>query len=111
MDDRTEKALEKSIEHWIEDNVKAEKTEDAKIGCDSCALCNLFGTKEGCEDCLVFKKTGKHFCIGTPYDAAYKAIDTWQWDVKDKNRREAFNNASQDMVDFLISLRPEKTNE
>ncbi len=111
MDDRTEKALEKCIEHWIEDNVKAEKPKDAKTGHVDCALCNLFRTREGCEDCLVFKKTGKHYCIGTPYDAAYKAEDAWRWAVKDKNRREDFNNASQDMVDFLISLRPEKTNE
>ncbi len=108
MDDRTEKALEKSIEHWIEDNVKAEKPEDAKTGPDDCALCDLFSARDGCEGCLVFKKTGMHFCDGSPYGAADKASRKWE---EGKGTREDFNNASQDMVDFLISLRPEKTND
>ncbi len=106
MDDRTSQALERHIEQWIKYNVKAVISDDAKMSLDDDTLCDAFCRLDNnCESCPVFKKTGMHFCMGTPFGKAFKYLTRWR---DGTGTREAFTAASQEMVDFLISLREEQ---
>lgn len=103
MDSKTLEALEKSIAHW-EDNVKAERPEDAPIGNKNCALCNLFLKRKAlvvCDGCPVYQHTGKIVCEETPYRNAFRA-----WVKCDK---QLFKHHAQEMTDFLKSLLPEQS--
>jgi hypothetical protein len=62
------KALEESIAKW-ESIASGENKEFPSS--DNCGLCNAYQTdNEKCFDCPVYKRTGKHLCLGTPYSLA-----------------------------------------
>lgn len=65
MTDEALTALKESIAIW-ERRLAGERI---PIGSSNCPLCTMFKEQvgSGCHGCPVFKKTGKHFCVGTPY--------------------------------------------
>lgn len=105
MDAETLTALKKSIQHWRE-NVEAEDWQEASVDSFDCALCLLFAypMDSKCAGCPVSDRTGTYGCSETPYYAARKAQDLWAFGT---GSREAFREAAQAELDFLISLLPE----
>ncbi len=94
-------ALHASIKHW-KDVVAGSST---CIGPYDCALCGLFNTvhkhidapqSQRCNGCPVKDKTGKDFCLGSPYPdiEALRPLDN------------DFIPTAQKELDFLISLLP-----
>jgi phosphoribosyl-dephospho-CoA transferase len=89
-------ALKQSIKHW-EENASITELADAGILSSDCALCKKF-FRNSCRGCLVYERTKKKLCMGTPYDKASEA--------KRKNDLEAFLLAAREEVEFLKSLLP-----
>lgn len=98
-------ALEASILHWQE-NVKAERPEDVRMGPANCALCSLF-FEDGCKGCPVMRRTGYSRCEDTPYERADGAFYMW-YKTYDDDACDDFRKCAQAEVDFLISLRETK---
>jgi hypothetical protein len=103
-------ALDASIKHW-EENVAAETSDQASIPYRHCALCTKFDSDEEteatrCTRCPVYRRTKRQLCEGTPYKAAWDALEAWCF-AGDKNAaaRSAWMAAAQAELDFLISLR------
>lgn len=126
MDSKTLTALKASIKHWRE-NESALSTDDASVGAESCALCDMFQTDrmETCKGCPVAEATGNDFCESAPYDEANKAYKYWSmvesWDMWSDSywltstdhkfiecwrAREKFLLAARDERQFLESLLP-----
>lgn len=94
MSKRSEKALDKSIEHWFRI-----RDENEKVGPGNCALCNLYQTTKPrmwtvCFSCPVYKKTENHACHNTPY-AVYACFPD-----NDEPKRKRL---AQGEIDFLQS--------
>lgn len=87
MDDETRAALDASIEHWRLDNERALTPDDARIGPNHCALCELFWDQE-CDGCPVRERTGKPHCEDSPYDEIDFALARWR-DAEDAMHRSA----------------------
>ena len=107
MDDRTLTALRQSIEKW-ERNAVAETPDDFATGAETCALCDLFYWKDGCNGCPVKERTGQWGCRGTPYLAADGARYEWSACPSDTTRRDAARAAARAEVAFLRSLLPKE---
>lgn len=109
MDDRTLAALDASILHW-EQNLDAEKSDDARVGMEDCALCGMFvegrDPDDACSGCPVRDRTGEDMCEETPYAAAYFAWRRWDVPPEDHALRAVFRSRAQKEIDFLRSLRP-----
>lgn len=94
-------AIQDSIKHW-------ERMRDGKNGASenpgpaACALCVLFFDSSSCAGCPIATKTVQKLCLGTPY---YDAEKTWELRFEQPN---AWRYASQEMIDFLKSLLPER---
>lgn len=89
--EKGEDALELSIEKW--QDIVDGKGED--LLSQNCALCEIDGMQtdknpdlDECRSCIIFKKTGKSNCLGTPY-----------YDIKDEKERALKE------LEFLKSLR------
>lgn len=99
MDDRTLEALKGSIEKWQRIVVSTGVDKGAK----NCPLCNLFyrrddlNVNDNCCGCPVAEKTGKKFCINTPYD---------DW-VDYQERQSPSNSGRADTSERLIAARAE----
>lgn len=102
MDRRTLTALNASIKHW-EENVAAEKPEDATFSPNDCALCRIFFEEIFCGNCPVAVRTGQGCCGGTPYYDAVDAHEDWQDCV---GSRAAYREAARRELAFLKSLLP-----
>lgn len=92
MSKRSEKALDKSIEHWYrvrDENEKATGT--------ACSLCQIymFGRRD-CKYCPVYIKTNKTVCETTPYDTYDDYIHESKIVVDSESKRLA-----QAEIDFL----------
>lgn len=96
-------ALEASIEKW-EQNARADHPDDVKLGPTTCPLCRLFW-KDDCVDCPVAASTGLRFCDDTPYERADIVAYRWEDSPDSENLREAFQEAAEEEVAFLKSLR------
>lgn len=91
------KALEESIAKWE----SIASGDNKEIPCsDNCPLCAAYQTdNEKCFDCPVYKRTGKHLCLGTPYSLAIdKRCEFGVHSTK-------YLAAAQLEVEFLKSLR------
>lgn len=95
------KALKESIKHW-EENVAAEKPNDASIRWLDCALCRNFFVNGDCFGCPINDITGRS-CGGTPYFDAEAALFLWR---KGDGDVALWRTAAQAELDFLKSLRP-----
>ena len=103
MDDKTAKALEKSIAHWRE-NESVTRKDDACVTCDGCALCDMFSGEENehmgyCAGCPVSSHTGMSDCEGTPWRQAYLKR------FADRFTLDDFREAAKKEREFLESLR------
>lgn len=103
MDDRTKKALEKSIVKWEKNLVLAKEgsVREISLGTTSCPLCNLFYTR-GCEGCPV-KRKANIYCANTPYD---KVIHL-KWEhlhYFKPSSLEMLISAIEEEINFLKSL-------
>lgn len=109
MDERTLKALKKSIAHW-EENVAAETPDDASTAADDCALCAEFnsGHTDQCNGCPVRNATGYRCCVGTPYMAAHTALSAWRQEPQNAELQAEWRTAAQAQFDFLKSLLPKE---
>lgn len=96
-------ALEASIEKW-EQNARADHPDDVKLGLTTCPLCQLFW-KDDCVDCPVAASTGLQFCEDTPYAWCDEYAGRWEDSPDSENLREAFQEAAEEEVAFLKSLR------
>lgn len=63
------KALRLSIQHWMENVVKAENDEAFSVMYTDCACCSLFYRKD-CIGCPIKEATGERSCQDSPYDEA-----------------------------------------
>jgi len=96
MDKKTLEALTGSIRKW--EGIVAGTEED--LGSKNCPLCALFYNEEAsalhsdCVGCPVFAKTGKRYCVGSPYVEYCK------------NYGQEQETAAQKELDFLRSLLP-----
>ncbi len=92
-------ALELSIEKW-EDMIAGKGVD---MGWQNCALCELDGMtdKGACEGCVVYKRTGKYGCGGTPYEEFEYA--------ENAEDDELMKEAEKKEVKFLKSFRTGKT--
>lgn len=71
--------LEESIEHWKR-LATGTSAPDKYIGMKYCALCHAYAhddlrEEEHCISCPVKNKTGRRWCIGSPYDEVSKFVD------------------------------------
>lgn len=114
MDDATREALERSIKHW-QNIVTVTFPGDANITTSACALCSKFCIRAGpegediiCDGCPVQERTGYHLCEGTPWRRVYNTKQQW---FSYKEYKNEFRKAAQEMLDFLISLRPTSSKE
>ena len=110
MDAEVREALEGSIKHW-EENVAAETVDDARIDMESCALCGLFWLRNGdCSGCPV-EAAGHDTCEGSPYEVAVLKLEDWERRPLNLEYRAAWQDAAEAERQFLISLRPEDSQE
>lgn len=111
MTDKALTALKKSIEHW-EKIVAGDEEEIHRIGMCACALCEAFhpyyfGVRTDdeieerldCRGCPVAQKTGKGFCIDTPFEE----FENSKW----KPGTPEFQLFAERELSFLRSLLPE----
>jgi hypothetical protein len=103
MDAKTAEALEKSIEHWRENECVTNK-HDACVTADECALCGVFVNEENehmstCAGCPVSTHVGRSDCFGSPWEEAYKRR------YKGKFSLAEFREAAKAEREFLESLR------
>lgn len=99
MNPLTLKALEQSIEKWI-DNTKALTPDAYQTSANDCPLCNLF-FDDDCFGCPVAMDTHRPRCLDTPYDKA-----NWSQHPDIADFRAAAHEAAQLEVDFLKGLLP-----
>lgn len=94
------KALKESIAHW-----KRLATGKRGIGeyhdCTSCALCEAY-LYDKCNNCPVKLKTGRRFCVGSPWHNADKQWERFGYDSPQ------FKKAATVQLEFLKSLLPKK---
>ena len=102
MDDKQTAALEASIEHW-QKNATAAIPAGASVSGADCALCRV--NTHSCKTCPVFERTGQGACEGTHYYEALRGWHRWKHTPLDAKARQAFQEAAQHELDFLISLR------
>lgn len=90
MSEQSEKALDKSIEHWfrVRDN-------NERACADECTLCVLYYDSR-CRSCPVFKRTRKAYCNNTPY---YKYDEALEEDGDEDERKRL----AQAEIEFLQS--------
>jgi len=81
MTKRARRALEASIEHWVDqlcmlilDYLSGESLwEEIEIQGIDCPLCGLYQTgRTSCWRCPVYARTGLELCKGTPYGAVHR---------------------------------------
>jgi hypothetical protein len=96
MDKKTLAALKGSIANW--EGVVAGK------GYSNCSLCDLFNyagmpDEERCDGCPIKEKTGRRYCVRTPYEK-------WEYapEEGDEKRRAAVEELA-----FLKSFLPQDT--
>lgn len=110
----TMQALEASIAHWEENLQAAKDKQYDKLcsGAQNCALCELF-FGEDCVGCPVAEASESSECRNTPYTKAEKVMNMYQRYQRngDGDDISDLTNAIQEEVDFLKSLREEKSDE
>jgi len=114
----TTSALKLSITHWKE-NACARTVDEVAIGRKSCALCQIFFSpdviyrpEEPYMGCPVQRRTGRQFCIDTPYDSCDTAWSKWHRHSERSGPASwysllagaAFRRAARREVAFLESL-------
>jgi hypothetical protein len=114
----TTSALRLSIAHCKE-NACARTVDEAAIGRKSCALCQIFFSpdmiyrpEDPCMGCPVQRRTGRQFCVDTPYDSCDTAWSKWHRYSKQLGPTSwysllagaAFRRAARREVAFLESL-------
>lgn len=113
-------ALLKSINHWIDVVVDPVNT---KIGAPECALCQRGAEAQKaslaakvrlphhvCHDCPVAAKTGKGYCINTPYAAFSEAMEDYKTTASPAPAPVAFmrlRKLAAEELRFLVSLVPD----
>lgn len=98
-------ALRGSIAKWE----KILTGTDEDIGYLNCPLCAAFYEDDNCAGCPVKERTGRRYCMGSPYDRWHTLMvdthgnaKTARWTVTDDASREL----AQAELDFLKSLLP-----
>lgn len=111
MDNKTLTALRESIAHW-DRMASGKRQKDEHIGVPDCALCALFWTWDklgtdspSCVKCPVMQRTGKKFCVGSPFDAASNIVNDHHGD--EGYDTPEFREAAMRELEFLRSLLPE----
>mgnify|MGYP001487033241 CR=1 FL=1 len=110
-------ALKGSIEHWRR-LYTGKRLRDEWIGPLSCALCRQFnalsfpkqnGPESGCDGCPVKERTGKDYCVDTPYAACDKYLaDHSGTDADEAMNRGEFQDLALLELEFLESLLPKE---
>ena len=101
----TKLALKQSIRKW-RNNAVVTDVENYETGADHCPLCELYLMK-GCQGCPISEKTGRAFCLDTPYDKAMESKQGW-WARRDSSHYSAkARKAAEEMVAFLEQLLKE----
>lgn len=90
MDEKVLQGLKDAIALWE----KRAKGESGEGLCPLCLVCN------GCDDCPVYKHTGKAGCDDTPF-----------WDYAGAENPEEARRFAQAELDFLRSLLPDGEGE
>lgn len=109
MDAKTLEALKASIAKW-ERNAEATDPSDVRLGSDECPLCDVFHMRAiSCNGCPVSDRTGRPFCVESPYISAWNAWFLWNSRPENTERRDRAHAAARDEVAFLKSLLPEET--
>ena len=94
MEEKAEIALLSSILGKWENILNGCGKDEATL---NCPLCKEYILKD-CRGCPIYKKTGRPFCVGTPYKAWGESIEA--------NTNNVENALA--MQEFLISLLPQE---
>ena len=104
-------ALQASIEHWkrLADSVPSEDAAEQPYSGD-CPLCQAFASEpvEGCNNCPIRLKTGRHACMGTPY---WRAEGAWVGYRRGNTALSDWQAAARAELEFLQSLLPTEQGE
>lgn len=110
--------LEETIKAWRRKQTAG--VQFADLGATSCPLCRKYNSvvakevrrENSCDGCPIKEKTGQQHCKGTPYEAVVDlrrdALRSTRRLVK-AEESGAWEKATQDMIDFLESLREKET--
>lgn len=104
-------ALDASRAHWRA-NLAAETPNEAGILSEDCALCGLFygvpddESDADCRGCPVMRATGRRYCSGSPYIAAFDAFDAWRDNPTSPEAKAAWRVTCLAMCEFLERLDP-----
>lgn len=99
MTRKTRDELKASIRHWNRLATGTTRPGEDTSG-KFCALCKLFYSLDGCGQCPVKLRTGKSFCLGSPWADARDAYED------DGLESKEFKSAARKELDFLKSLLP-----
>lgn len=103
MDAKSLDATKASEAKWWR-NAEAKTPKEYLTGSKDCPLCELFYAGD-CIGCPVFEKTGRRFCVGSPYRDAVRARWQWQESETDANR-DAAHAVARTEAEFIHSLLP-----
>lgn len=106
MNAKTLRALHASLRKW--EKIIAGKGQD--LGPRNCPLCKLFYTKNEldpkcCVGCPVAEKTGRRWCLGTPYDKWVDAAREYEGKPSKQNIAMCIKIATAEL-NFLKGLVP-----
>ncbi len=70
-----------------------------------CALISLYSTV-GCSECPVFARTGKPYCLETPYDEFFNTVaQVRKQELQSDEGLKRLRKAATNVLQFLVSLR------
>lgn len=106
MNSKTLEALRASIAHW-DRLASGNRNKGEMIGVNHCSLCSVFYslTSLSCDGCPVMQRTGKRFCVDSPYGEAANIIEDNEGEAG--YDLPAFKETAMRELEFLRSLLPE----
>lgn len=106
MEKAVEKAVGGSIGKWIYLRFAPGTLE---FGTTDCPLCTLFHKElpdgeSNCSGCPIHERTGKHFCVGTPYIDWANHQDTHEYVIGSTNfhRHEPGCSTCEQLIDGMV---------
>ena len=110
MNRKARAALNKSIAHWKRMRDANELNIGEMPSGKDCPLCSIYQDSiPACAGCPVQQKTGKDFCVGTPFEEAYEAwgeaYDALEELNGEQEARAKWRRAAAKEIKFLESLK------
>lgn len=109
MDKNTVKLIEKTLDAWSKKR-NARSPNRTNFGISGCPLCLKFHSTytdheihNSCRGCPISERTGRQFCISTPYESAQQAREEWKNGTGSKQDYQAACDAE---IEFIASLLP-----